>query len=69
MNSNIMKRTLGELQSMLKGAKPEMNKKAKENVLLVERPKAHRGKPKSKKAKNKKSSSIAQSRRVQKTKT
>ena len=69
MNTNIMKRTLGELQSMLKGAKPEMNEKAKGNVLLIEGPKEHKGKPKRKKAKKqkKKSSSIALSGGVQKT--
>jgi len=63
-----MKRTLGELQSMLKGAEPEMNKKAKENVLLIKGPKAHKGKPKRKKAKKqkKKSSSVALSGGVQK---
>ena len=68
MNSNIMKRTLGELQSMLKGAEPEMNKKAKENVLLIEGPKAHKGKPKRKKARKQKekSSSIVLSGGVQK---
>ena len=46
MNFNIMKRTLGELQSMLKGAEPKINKKAKGNVLLIKGPK---GKPKRKK--------------------
>ena len=44
---------------MLKGAEPEINKKAKENVLLIEGPKMHKGKPRIKKVKRKKSSSIA----------
>ena len=68
MNTNIMKMTLGELQSMLKGVKPEINEKAKGNVLLIEGPKAHKGKPKRKKAKKqkKKSSFTAISEGVQK---
>jgi len=46
-----MKRTLGELQSMLKGAEPKMNEKAKGNVLLIEGAKAHKDKLKRKKSK------------------
>ncbi|XP_052198287.1 uncharacterized protein LOC127805574 [Diospyros lotus] len=70
MNFNMMNmdKTLGELLSMLQEAEPEINKKAKGNVLLVRGPKGRKGKPKSKKAKQKKSSSTAPSGGVQKTK-
>ena len=70
MNFNMMKmeKTLGELLSMLREAKPKINKKAKGNVLLVGGPKRCKGKPNNKKSKKNKSSSTVLSGGVQKTK-
>ena len=63
-----MDKTLGELLSMLREVEPKINKKAKGSVLLVVGPKGRKGKPKSKKANKKKSSSTVPSGGVQKTK-